>query len=75
MLIILDLGSTNIIRGKEYSAQQELPGSQNLLIQKPTCEADRAHFRTLIYIFEEDRVACSVQKLPENNLSLMPTPM
>lgn len=74
MLIIVDLGSTNSVRQKEYNAQQELPGSQNLLIQKPTCEAEMAHFRTLIYIFEEDRVA-TVQKLPENNLSLTPTPM
>ena len=75
MPILLDPGSTNIIRRKEYSAWQELPGSQNLLIQKPTYEVDRAHFRTLSYIFEEDRVAYSVQKLPENNLSLTPTPM
>lgn len=74
MLIVLDLENTNIIRRKQYNAQQELPSCQNLLIQKPTCEVDRAHFRTLIYVFEEDRVA-TVQKLPENNLSLMPTPM
>jgi len=75
LLILLDLGSTNVIRQKEHSTQQELPSSQNVLIQKPTYEVDRAHFRTLIYIFEEDHVAYSVQKLPENNLSLMPTPM
>lgn len=32
LLILLDLGSTNIIRQKEHSGQQELPSSQNLLI-------------------------------------------